>query len=599
MITHEHALKNGTVLNNYIIIKILGAGGFGITYLAKDRQLGMEVVIKEYFPSDLAIRKNDSTIISKSSNTENDFKKGMQRFEEEAQTLAKFNHPSIVKILGYFEANNTAYFVMEYEEGIDLSQYMQNKATPFTQEEILGIMMPVLEGLKEVHSHNYLHRDIKPGNILLRNKKGPVLIDFGASKLALGEASKSITSMLTEGYAPLEQYSTDVKQQGSFTDLYAIGAVIYKMITGKVPPSSQTRSYQLLQDGHDPFKLLSSLNLSGYDTNFLKAVDRALAIKAKDRQQSILDFQADIAGELKAENPIKDNPKKKEKSNTLNIIVVLLILVAGIVYFYKGQGQNQTSQVQITQSEIEEALSPHPVVEKSDELENTRRKLAELKREKLEKLRREKAQTQRDELERLRKEKAERERVEVEEKTKYSLTITTIPFNARVQITNIKPRYTKGIKLKKGTYKIKVSKKGYRNKLLMVPLKKNSTYSVELEKEKEKQKAKVKKSSKKTVKIGSRIWQKRNDGRTRTWKNAMSYCNNLSLDGYSDWRLPSKWELEGLYANRNRVKFVGAHKYFWSSSSKGSTDAWIVIFDTGNVTMNYKTKDDYYVRCVH
>jgi serine/threonine protein kinase len=112
MITHEHALKARTILNNYRIIRVLGAGGFGITYLAKDTKLGMEVVIKEYFPSDLAIRKDDSTIISRSSDTKEDYSKGMKRFKEEAQTLARFNHPSIVKILGYFEANHTAYFVM-------------------------------------------------------------------------------------------------------------------------------------------------------------------------------------------------------------------------------------------------------------------------------------------------------------------------------------------------------------------------------------------------------------------------------------------------------------------------------------------------------
>ncbi len=290
MLQDQYSLKPGTSLNNYEIIRVLGEGGFGITYLAKDIQLGLEVVIKEYFPNEFAIRSSNSTITAKSKSVR-DFSKGLQRFKEEAQTLAKFNHPSIVKILGYFEANDTAYFVMEYEEGIDLSHYLKQKRTPLKQEEILGIMMPILEGLKDVHMHNYLHRDIKPGNILLRANKAPVLIDFGASKLALGEASKSITSMLTEGYAPLEQYSTDIKQQGPFTDIYAIAAVIYKMITGNVPPSAQTRSYQLLQDDNDPYKPLTAFNLSGYDADFLKAVDRALSMKAKDRPQNVREFQ--------------------------------------------------------------------------------------------------------------------------------------------------------------------------------------------------------------------------------------------------------------------------------------------------------------------
>ena len=290
---NQYSLQNGTILNHYKIIRVLGAGGFGITYLAEDTQLVMEVVLKEYFPNEFAIRNGD-TIMSKTA-SDHDFSKGMQRFKEEAQVLAKFNHPSIVKILGFFEANNTAYFVMEYEEGIDLSQYLKQQNRALTQQEVLSIMMPILEGLKEVHRHKYLHRDIKPGNILLRANKAPVLIDFGASKLAIGEASKSVTSMLTEGYAPLEQYSTDIKQQGAFTDIYAVGAVMYKMITGKVPPSAQTRSYALLQDDTDPYDLLVIQKVQGYDKYFLQSIDKALAIKAKDRPVDIQNFQENLS----------------------------------------------------------------------------------------------------------------------------------------------------------------------------------------------------------------------------------------------------------------------------------------------------------------
>ncbi len=317
----QQSLKSGTILQNYEVIRVLGEGGFGITYLAIDRSLGLEVVIKEYFPNEFAIRTSDMTITAKSTISFGDFSKGKQRFKEEAQTLAKFNHPSIVKILGYFEENDTAYFVMEYEEGIDLSQYLKQQDRALGQEEILSIVMPILEGLKEVHAHNYLHRDIKPGNILLRANKSPVLIDFGASKLAMGEASKSITSMLTEGYAPLEQYSTNIKQQGPFTDLYAVAAVIYKMITENVPPSAQTRSYDLLQDGRDPFESLVALKLSGYDINFLNAVDRALAIKAKDRPQNVQEFQADIAGKLDDEVFDKSKNSTLEKTKKTNKIV--------------------------------------------------------------------------------------------------------------------------------------------------------------------------------------------------------------------------------------------------------------------------------------
>lgn len=299
-IDSQHNLKAGTILQNYEIIRVLGEGGFGITYLAVDVHNGLRVVIKEYFPNAFAVRLNDSKISAKGSE-KNAFKKGLQRFRDEAQILARFNHPSIVGTLGYFEENNTAYIVMEYEEGIDLAQYLKQHGSPVPQEEVLSLMMPILEGLKEVHRHRYLHRDIKPANILVRQNKLPVLIDFGASKQVLGDVSRSITSMLTEGYAPLEQYSTDVRQQGSFTDIYAVAAVMYRMIIGVVPPSAQTRSYELLQEGNDPLVLLGEHNLNGYDGNFLHAIDRALALKGKDRPQSVQEFQYLLMGIKRSE----------------------------------------------------------------------------------------------------------------------------------------------------------------------------------------------------------------------------------------------------------------------------------------------------------
>ena len=259
----------------------------------------MEVVIKEYFPNEFAIRNFDSSIIAK-TDAEDHFSKGLQRFKEEAKTLIQFNHRSIVEILGYFEANKTAYFVMKYEGGIDLDKYMKQNLPPLGQEEILGIIMPILEGLKEVHKYNYLHRDIKPGNILLRTNNDPVLIDFGASKIALGDVSKSITTILTMGYAPPEQYSSDVKKQGAFTDLYSIAAVMHKMITGEVPPDAQTRVYALVSKKSDPYQPLSKRNLSAYDGYFLKAIDKALSVDTKRRPQNVQEFQKNISGEIKA-----------------------------------------------------------------------------------------------------------------------------------------------------------------------------------------------------------------------------------------------------------------------------------------------------------
>ncbi len=311
----QHSLKSGTIVDKYKIIRILGEGGFGITYLAEDIHLGLKVVIKEYFPNEFAMRTHENTITAKSKSIEV-FKKGKQRFKEEAQILAKFNHPSIVKILGYFEANDTAYFVMEYEEGMDLSQYLKQQNRALSQEEILSIIMPILEGLKEVHKFNYLHRDIKPGNILLRANKSPVLIDFGATRVAVNDdKNKSVTSTLTEGYAPFEQYSTDLKRQGPFSDIYAVGAVMYKMITMKTPIASQTRSFQILQDGNDLLEKLSKMNLKAYDQSFLEAIDKTLESKPTDRQQSVEELQQSLIFRLDVK---QQEPEKKEKKIKVN-----------------------------------------------------------------------------------------------------------------------------------------------------------------------------------------------------------------------------------------------------------------------------------------
>ena len=397
----QHSLQAESTLDRYKIIRVLGEGGFGITYLAEDIELGLKVVVKEYFPNEFAIRTEYSTITVKSK-SEKAFSKGKQRFKEEAQTLAKFNHPSIVKILGYFETNDTAYFVMEYEEGNDLSEYLKYVNKALNQEEILSIIMPILEGLKEVHKYNYLHRDIKPGNILLRKTKAPVLIDFGASKLALGEVSKSITSMLTEGYAPLEQYSTDIKQQGAFTDIYAVSAVIYKMIIGKVPPSAQTRSYALLSGNEDPYISLLTLNLTQYEDSFLKAIDRALNINANNRPQSVQEFQSDLAGELevnkvafKSQNTNIKKIKKEiisQKQNLKNnniyvsLFIILLLGVGGYAFFRQSTNideipkRKENTESKVRQLQIEQdkkiILSRRKIEKQRIELEH----LAKLKK---------------------------------------------------------------------------------------------------------------------------------------------------------------------------------------------------------------------------
>lgn len=616
----QHSLKNGTILNHYKIIRVLGAGGFGITYIAEDISLGMEVVIKEYFPNEFAIRNRDSTIIAKTASGR-DFNKGKERFKEEAQVLAKFNHPSIVKILGYFEANNTAYFVMEYEDGIDLAHYLKQENRALTQEEILSIMMPILEGLKEVHKHNYLHRDIKPGNILLRKNKAPILIDFGATKLALGEASKSITSMLTEGYAPLEQYSTNIKQQGPFTDLYAIGAVMYKMITSEVLPSAQTRSYDLLQDGDDPFKPLSTMKLSStkYDTYFLAAIDRVLSIQAKNRTQTVSEFQSDIVGKLNHKN--NDEQGLSNTSNKIGkyipiTIVTLLFIVGG--YFYILQNTDITQEiVSETMTEVEKDNSKEELLKIEKELKELKRKneeeklqkereeenriKEELRKEKkrleakkiaLEKLAREEA-TKKAELLRVKeeKERLEKERI-ANEKKKYTLTINPTPSDAKVYIMNIKPKYKEGMKLKKGRYSIKVKARGYETKEFRISLKKDSHYNIVLSKL---AKAPKVTSHSKWITPTNSVC-KANGGEMSDYICIANWHAAKAICSASGGRLPTIEELN--YEVKHGSKDFVSNGY-WSSTSETvySNKAWAVYFGSDSQYSNFKNLYNS-VRCV-
>ena len=304
------ALKNGTKLREYTIQEELGAGSFGITYLAVDKDLN-QYAIKEYFPNEIAIRQSNSTVNPKSTGDKEIFGEVLESFIEEAKTLLKFDHPNIVKTNGFFEAKGTVYIVMDYEEGNDLQDLLAKKHT-LDEEEILSIILPLLDGLRAVHEQSYLHRDIKPANIYIRTNGIPMLIDFGASRIVLGEKSKSLSAILTDGYAPKEQYSRTSKQ-GIYTDLYAIGAVMYKMITGKTPIESSARSDAVTDDEPDPHpKLQDAKNLSAYSDNLKKAVDWCLELKGKDRPQSARELQDLLLPEVKEHiNPIANDDKYK------------------------------------------------------------------------------------------------------------------------------------------------------------------------------------------------------------------------------------------------------------------------------------------------
>lgn len=283
----DQNLACGEFVGQLKIESVLGMGGFGVTYKAIDPDLEKYFAVKEYLPSDLIVRNADSKSLQPKTGRSADFKYGLERFLDEAKTLAKFNHTNICQVTQFVQANNTAYLVMNYEPGEALDDYLKriNFHGQMPELEILSIIKPILNGLEAVHKEGLLHRDIKPGNIYLRQNGEPMLIDFGAARYALGAQSKSISAIVSMGYAPPEQYTSRGKQ-GEWTDLYAVGAVIYCLITGKAPIESPDRREALANDETDPLVAAVEVGEGRYSENLLKAADWCLNLSYKQRPQT-------------------------------------------------------------------------------------------------------------------------------------------------------------------------------------------------------------------------------------------------------------------------------------------------------------------------
>lgn len=235
-------LPPGTPLNHgrYLIGRILGIGGFGVTYLGVDTRLGMRLAVKELFPADSVVRGNDGRTVTPLGNAAEAFNRYLDRFLMEAQVLVPFGeHPNIVSIKGFFKENGTAYIAMPYLDGMSLDDYLAAKGRTLSEEEAVNIAVAVLDGLRATHAKNLLHRDIKPQNIFITNDGLPKLIDFGSAREVLDDTGK-LTAFVTEGYTPFEQYQSELKQAPS-ADVYAVGATLYRMIVGDVPPPSVSR----------------------------------------------------------------------------------------------------------------------------------------------------------------------------------------------------------------------------------------------------------------------------------------------------------------------------------------------------------------------
>ena len=273
-----------TIGNDYTLGRVLGQGGFGITYIAKDNYTGTRVAIKEFFPESMATRTASHTVSAYTGERGEGFLYGKQCFLEEAKTLATFiGNPNIVRVYRYFEENETAYFVMEYVDGTSLKDYLKSRGGKISFEEAKRILVPVTDALAAVHSKGVVHRDISPDNIIITKSGIVKLLDFGAARYSIGDMSRSLDVVLKHGYAPREQYSRHGRQ-GPFTDVYSLAATFYRAITGIIPQDSIDRMDNDLMV--TPRAYCPDLTPQGEFALF-----KALAVQPADRFQSTLLFK--------------------------------------------------------------------------------------------------------------------------------------------------------------------------------------------------------------------------------------------------------------------------------------------------------------------
>ena len=287
-----NALPIGTFLAEFELTSVLGEGGFGIVYQAWDHSLERKVALKEYMPSSLASRTGNTTVQVKSERHRETFDMGRKSFINEAKLLAQFDHPALVKVYRFWEANGTAYMVMPLYEGITLKDHLKTLSSgPPDEGWLLTMLDPLTAALAVIHREQCFHRDIAPDNVILLGNNGarPLLLDFGAARRVIGDMTQALTVILKPGYAPVEQYAeAPHMKQGAWTDVYALAAAIHFCLLGKTPPPSVSR---MMGDTYEPL----ATRLAGrYSDRFLQAIDKALIVKPDERTQDIAELRADL-----------------------------------------------------------------------------------------------------------------------------------------------------------------------------------------------------------------------------------------------------------------------------------------------------------------
>ena len=287
--THQLAL--GSPLHgNYMVGRVLGQGGFGITYIAWDINQGQKVAIKEYYPNGLVFREQDHYTVTPYSSQEvvSFFDQGRARFFSESENLSKFeSDPNIISVKDFFEENGTAYIVMEFVEGQTLEHYLSTLSRPMFLADILAMLAPVVDSLEQVHKAGLIHRDISPDNIMISDEGEVKLLDFGAARVSSPQGQRKLTVTVKMNYAPPEQFDTH-GEQGAWTDVYALAATIYNAITGRIPTSSMTRWKE-----HETLQRPTALGIAITPTQE-KIILKGMAIDHKERYKSVREFFNDL-----------------------------------------------------------------------------------------------------------------------------------------------------------------------------------------------------------------------------------------------------------------------------------------------------------------
>ena len=366
------ALRAGTVLKGrYVIGRVLGQGGFGITYLAWDQSLEAKVAVKEYMPGEMAVRIGGLGMQPRSAARREDFAYGKERFQEEARILARFmGQPNIAGVTDYFDENGTSYFVMDYVEGISFKTYIANAGGKVSTEEALNVMIPVLRALTAVHGEGLIHRDVTPDNIYITKDGNVKLLDFGSARYSLGDKSKSLDVILKVGYAPKEQYIRRGRQ-GPYTDVYSCAACLYAAITGYLPPESLERL------DHDTLVPPSEAGAE-IPLYLERAILKGLAVQPEDRFQTAGEFLealesqnvVELTGSGREETLQKQQVRSQEKRKKGRLAAAVCgigaLALAAVLFLGTGQSGTPDSapasepagDVQGTNVPTQETLSP-------------------------------------------------------------------------------------------------------------------------------------------------------------------------------------------------------------------------------------------------